>query len=52
MGHEQIIRLNVSLKGRLETIVNLVIEDHNRDDVKAVMSAAIDLVYDGVGNEG
>ena len=52
MGHEQIIHLNISLKGRLETIVNLVIEDHNRDDVKAVMCAAIDLVYDGVGNEG
>lgn len=44
----QRIFLGVGEKGKLrDIVVNLVVEENNRDDVKEVLNDAVDLIYNG-----
>lgn len=52
MVKSQRIYMGVGAPGqRLEVLVNLGIEENNREDVLEVLESALDLIYDGEYDE-
>lgn len=48
---KQKVYIGIGERGRVETLAKLVIEDHNRDEVKEIFSDFIDMIYDGLDEE-